>query len=165
MATLPTAVHDALVAAGPLGPVDVSELLRKAIADVDARIGQDLLDLFPGGPEALASMSDDEIAALINDSGANSAKVLRCMRGSTVLVALISPALDVWVASLGDCVAVLGSKAASGEWETTLLSANHNGADAAEVARIRNEHPGESECVLRDRVLGAIAVTRGMEIQ
>ncbi|KAJ6593757.1 protein serine threonine phosphatase 2C [Mycena capillaripes] len=165
VATLPDAVHDALVAGlatGPLTPSDVTQLLRKAIADVDERIGQDLLDLFPGGPEALAKMSDDEVAALINDGGTNSAKVLRCMRGSTVLVALIGPALDVWVASLGDCQAVLGAKQASGEWETRLLSSNHNGADAAETARIRREHPGESECVLRDRVLGAIAVTRAV---
>lgn len=38
---------------------------------------------------------------------------------------------------------------------------NHNGRDEAEVKRIRSEHPGEEECVVRDRVLGSIAVTRG----
>ena len=42
-----------------------------------------------------------------------------------------------------------------------VLSANHNGREEGEVKRIMEEHPGESECVLRDRVLGAIAVTRG----
>ncbi|KAJ6475215.1 protein serine threonine phosphatase 2C [Mycena vitilis] len=162
VATLPAALHDALVAGLAAGSLDVPELLRKTIADVDERIGQDLLDLFPGGPAALAELSDDEVATLINDGGVNSAKVLRCMRGSTVLVALISPALDVWVASLGDCQAVLGSRKPSGEWETTLLSANHNGTDPTETAHIRDEHPGESECVLRDRVLGAIAVTRAV---
>ncbi|KAJ7502741.1 protein serine threonine phosphatase 2C [Mycena galericulata] len=165
-ATLPAAVHDALVvalAAGPLAAADVASLLRNEIAGVDRRIGQEFLDLLPaGGPDAIAALSDDEISALINDDGPNSAKVLRCMRGSTVLVALISPNLDVWVASLGDCQAVLGVKGASGEWEASILSANHNGSDAAEVARIRNEHPGEEECVLRDRVLGAIAVTRAV---
>ncbi|KAJ7223727.1 phosphatase 2C-like domain-containing protein [Mycena haematopus] len=157
--TLPAALHDALVAALAAGPPDVSEILRRTIADVDARIGRDMLDLFPDG---VADMSDDAVAALINDNGANSAKVLRCMRGSTVLVALIGPDLDVWVASLGDCQCVLGAKTASGEWQTTVLSSNHNGADATEVARIRNEHPGEDECILNDRVLGAIAVTRAM---
>jgi len=163
VATLPTAVHDALVAAiAAPETLDVSELLGKVIADIDERIGQEMLDLFPGGPDALANMSDDEIAAIINDGGVNSAKVLRCMRGSTVLVALIGPAHDVWVASLGDCQCVLGTKTASGEWETTVLSSNHNGTDAAEAARIRSEHPGESESVLRDRVLGAIAVTRAV---
>ncbi|KAJ7113824.1 protein serine threonine phosphatase 2C [Mycena epipterygia] len=163
--TLLSAVQDALVAglaAGPLAPPDVSDILRKAIAAVDAQIGQDPLDLFPGGPDAIAGLSDDEIDALINDDGPNSAKVLRCMRGSTALVALISPSLDVWIASLGDCQAVLGAKQASGEWTTSVLSANHNGTDPAEVARIRSEHPGEDECILKDRVLGSIAVTRAV---
>ncbi|KAF8210074.1 phosphatase 2C-like domain-containing protein [Mycena galopus ATCC 62051] len=157
-AALPAAVHAALVAGVATGPLDVPGLLRKAITDVDERIGQDMLDLFPNG---LINMSDDEIAAVINDGGANSAKVLRCMRGSTVLIALIGPALDVWVASLGDCQCVLGAKTESG-WQTTVLSSNHNGADATEAARIRSEHPGEPESMLRDRVLGAIAVTRAV---
>lgn len=106
-ATLPGLVHDALVAglaAGPLGAADVSSVLRKTIAEIDARIGEELLDLFHGGPEAIAALSDDEITSVIN-SAPNSAKVLRCMRGSTVLVALIGPNLDLWVASLGDCQA------------------------------------------------------------
>lgn len=59
---------------------------------------------------------------------------------------------------------MLGARQASGEWSASVLSANHNGADAGEAARIRSEHPGESECMLRDRVLGAIAVTRGRYI-
>ncbi|KAJ7132892.1 protein serine threonine phosphatase 2C [Mycena crocata] len=165
VATLPDAVHDALaaaLAAGPLAPPDVSQLLRKAIAELDARIGQDLLDLFPGGVDGFANLSDDEIAAIINDGGSNSAKVLRCMRGSTVLVALTSPALDLWVASLGDCQAVLGVKSPSGAWDASVLSSNHNGAEKAEADRIFSEHPGESQCVLRERVLGAIAVTRAV---
>ncbi|KAJ6557177.1 protein serine threonine phosphatase 2C [Mycena sp. CBHHK59/15] len=162
---LPGAVHDALVAglaAGPLTPSAVSELLRDTIASVDQRMQQDLFDLFPGGPDAIRNLSDGEIQAIINDGGANSAKVLRCMRGSTVLVALISPTLDIWVASVGDCQAVLGVKDAAGGWNASVLSANHNGADQSEADRIRSEHPGEDECVLRDRVLGAIAVTRAI---
>ncbi|KAJ7045368.1 protein serine threonine phosphatase 2C [Mycena alexandri] len=164
-ATLPSAIHDALaqgLTAGPLAAPDVSELLRKVIADVDEGIGKAMLGLFPGGVDELAQLSDEDVAARINDGGVNSAKVLRCMRGSTVLVALIGPALDVWVASLGDCQAVLGLKQATGAWDAQLLSVNHNGTDAGEVARIRSEHPGEDECVLRDRVLGAIAVTRAV---
>lgn len=66
------------------------------------------------------------------------------------------------MASLGDCQAALGSKPADSEdWDVTLLSSNHNGTDESEVKRIRKEHPGEEECVLKHRVLGAIAVTRG----
>ncbi|KAJ7497162.1 protein serine threonine phosphatase 2C [Mycena latifolia] len=151
VATLPHALQDALVARLPLTPPDVSEVLRTTIAALSRRAR---CDSWP--------LSDDEIASIVNDAGPNSTKILRCMRGSTVLVALISPALDIWVASLGDCQAVLGVKQASGEWEASVLSTNHNGTDAGEVARIRSEHPGEDECVLRDRVLGAIAVTRAV---
>jgi hypothetical protein len=57
--------------------------------------------------------------------------------------------------------AVLGVKQSNGTWDATILSVNHNGMDPAEAARIRKEHPGESECVKSGRVLGAIAVTRG----
>lgn len=57
---------------------------------------------------------------------------------------------------------VLGFKKPSGEWEASLLSSNHNGVNEIEVERIRKAHPGEEECILDDRVLGAIAVTRGM---
>jgi len=42
------------------------------------------------------------------------------------------------------------------------LSSNHNGINELEVDRIRKAHPGEEECVLEDRVLGAIAVTRAV---
>ncbi|KAJ7084275.1 protein serine threonine phosphatase 2C [Mycena belliarum] len=165
VAILPGALEAALaahLAKGPYTPSDVSDVLRATIAGVDGKIAQDLLDLFPGGVDAIARLSDNDITSIINDGGVNSAKVLRCMRGSTVLVSLISPTLDVWVASLGDCQAVLGVKQASGEWDATVLSTNHNGTDASEVARIRGEHPGEDECVLSDRVLGAIAVTRAV---
>lgn len=48
-----------------------------------------------------------------------------------------------------------------GQAEGIVLSVDHNGRDPSEVARILSEHPGEEEAIMRDRVLGAIAVTRG----
>ncbi|KAJ3547651.1 hypothetical protein NM688_g5376 [Phlebia brevispora] len=53
-------------------------------------------------------------------------------------------------------------EAAMGHGTRALLSANHNGRDEGEVARIRADHPDEPECVLNDRVLGGIAVTRAI---
>lgn len=41
------------------------------------------------------------------------------------------------------------------------MSSNHNGNDQGEVTRLRLEHPGERNVISDDRVLGAIAVTRG----
>lgn len=56
---------------------------------------------------------------------------------------------------------VLGVKRSDGKWDASVTSSNHNGADKEEMERIRSEHPGEPECILDDRVLGSIAVTRG----
>lgn len=48
----------------------------------------------------------------------------------------------------------------SEEWKVEYLTTNHNGDNDAEVDRVRREHPGEAECVLNQRVLGALAPTR-----
>ncbi|KAH7922377.1 protein serine threonine phosphatase 2C [Leucogyrophana mollusca] len=153
-------------AEGKLPPIVVSNVLSQSISSFDDALTNDLLDLFPGGPDAVAKLSDDEIRAVINDhatGGKNNAKVLRCMRGSTALVSLVDPqAQNLWVASLGDCQAVLGFENPLGQWEASILSTNHNGTDTSEVDRLHSEHPNEPECVLRDRVLGAIAVTRAI---
>lgn len=158
----------------------VSDILVEAISEVDDVITRDIVGLFPNGPEetprggfvdtrVLASqiryieeLSDDQINTIVNDH-VNNARVLRGLRGSTALVSLVDPlGKNLWVASLGDCQAVLGTKDASGKWIARLLSHNHNGTDHGEVERLKSEHPGEGEVILNDRVLGAIAVTRAV---
>jgi pyruvate dehydrogenase phosphatase len=174
VASLPPIVQGLLVSAlanadgGVLAPATVSDLLVKAISEVDDSITRDIMGLFPGGPDAIAKLSDEQIDAIVNnfESGfgrGNNAKVLVGMRGSTALVSLVDPEQEnLWVASLGDSQAVLGTKVSSKEWKASLLSSNHNGNDQEEVARLRLEHPGEREVILEDRVLGAIAVTRAI---
>jgi pyruvate dehydrogenase phosphatase len=92
-----------------IDPSSISNLLSKVIISYDDYLTKDLYDLFPGGVEELSKLSDDEVKAVIHDSGIggpNHAKVARCMQGSTVLVSLIDPNRDnIWVASLGDCQA------------------------------------------------------------
>jgi len=146
----------------------VSNLLIKTISDFDRSILDDLLGLFPDGSDAIDRLSDSEINSIINDfdsGGTNHTKVLRCMQGSTVLVSLVdSEGLNLWVCSLGDCQAVLGTKNSSGACTSTLLSSNHNGHNKEEVMRIRQEHPEDErdKCVLDDRVFGVLAVTRAI---
>lgn len=83
----------------------IGDVLRAGILSFDDGIGQALLDIFPS-PGAVKAMSDEEIRKIVNDDGPNNEIVLRCMRGTTVLVALVDPTKsDVWVASLGDCMA------------------------------------------------------------
>ncbi|KDR75423.1 hypothetical protein GALMADRAFT_556142 [Galerina marginata CBS 339.88] len=181
-AQLPDAVKDHLTEAlrhtqQPVASA-ISDALTKAISSFDKSIGDALVNIFPD-QDALAKMSDEEIQRIINDDGPNSEAVVRCMRGTTVLVTLVDPSKsNMWVASLGDCAAskvvsaghkhdnntvlVLGTKDASGRWTSTVLSSAHNGENKVEADRVRSEHPGEQECVMDDRVLGAIAVTRAV---
>jgi len=163
---LPAIVRNNLAACLSHPDVDplsnVPDVLRQSIASFDELIAADLLHLFPD-PQALNRFSDSDLRSIINDKGRNSAAIYRCMSGSTVLLSLLDPARShLWVATLGDSQAVLGYKLADGSLRTKLLSSFHNGYEKAEVNRIREEHPGESECILDDRVLGAIAVTRAV---
>lgn len=59
---------------------------------------------------------------------------------------------------------MLGVKGPSGEWSAQVLSKAHNGENEVEEEKVRQEHPGEDECMMDDRVLGAIAVTRGQSV-
>lgn len=181
-----SALIDLLAGSGwRIEPNSISNLLSKVIISYDNFLTKDLYDLFPGGVEELSRISDDEVKAVIHDSGIggpNHAKVARCMQGSTVLVSLIDPNRDnIWVASLGDCQAgmlpvlfshsgtcaeqqlgVLGVRADhSASWDVTILSANHHAALPSEIQALRSAHPGEPEVALNDRVLGGIAITRG----
>ncbi|KLO19449.1 protein serine/threonine phosphatase 2C, partial [Schizopora paradoxa] len=151
-------------------PEAISKLLASTITAFDERIGQALLALFPRGEAQVATMSDEEIDELMNDQekgGTNAAILSHCMRGTTALVALVDPAREnLWVVNLGDCIAVLGEAGEKSNPETParsiVLNALHNGGNPTEFERIEREHPGEPECMLRKRVLGALAVTRAI---
>jgi len=58
--------------------------------------------------------------------------------------------------------AVIGSKSESGSWTSKVASTSHNGENKDAAAQVIAAHPGEHECMLDNRVIGAIAVTRGM---
>ncbi|KAF8647138.1 hypothetical protein AX16_006969 [Volvariella volvacea WC 439] len=152
---------------GSLPPAIVSNVLRNSIERLDEKLMSKVLTLFPDAAR-LSTMPDEQISQWINDKreGWDGEKpfdaVARCLRGSTVLVALTDPdESNLWVASLGDCRAVLGFKQLWG-WEVMLLSGYHNASDPFEEERIRNEHPNEHECIVDERILGALAVTRAI---
>ena len=169
-----------------IDPVSIRRLLSEVIISYDDSLTKDLYDLFPGGVDELSKLSDDEVKAVIHDratGGPNHAKVARCMQGSTVLLCLLDPKRgNIWVASLGDCQAgvsrvcfchtgtctecrcgVLGVRPDDGkDWDVSLLSANHHAALPSEAEAIRLAHPEESGAIINDRVLGGIAITRGL---
>ncbi|KJA21094.1 hypothetical protein HYPSUDRAFT_141358 [Hypholoma sublateritium FD-334 SS-4] len=144
----------------------ISACFTKAITAFDDAIAHDVLDLFGGSVDKLDDYTDSQIREIINDQhkgGANWQKARLCMYGTTALVALVDPEnQNLWVANLGDCEAFLASpssKTQSG-WTVEALTATHNGDNPAEIERVRKTHPGEPECVVDNRVLGAIAPTR-----
>ncbi|KAG1764525.1 phosphatase 2C-like domain-containing protein [Suillus occidentalis] len=141
----------------------VPDVLTRAIYDVDEAIKRDFLDIFPEEVDEIATMSDATVKARVNDQssgGLNYRKVLRCLRGSTILLALVDPTKKhLWVLNLGDGVAVLGSRQdASSQWSASILSDNHNGNNLVEADRIRQQHADEPECIFDDRVLGNLAL-------
>ncbi|KAG2141435.1 phosphatase 2C-like domain-containing protein [Suillus bovinus] len=145
----------------------VSDVLTRAVFDVDEAIKRDFLEVFPEEVEEIATMSDTTVKTRVNDQssgGRNHQKALRCLRGSTILLTLVDPTRKhLWVLNLGDGVVVLGSRRdASSQWDASILSDNHNASNPAEVDRIKRQHPDEPECVFDDRVLGNLAVTRAV---
>ncbi|KAF8191592.1 phosphatase 2C-like domain-containing protein [Mycena galopus ATCC 62051] len=146
-------------------PEFISGLFSRSIVAFDDAIAGDILRLF-GGPERLDRYSDQEIRDIINDQekgGDNYKKARLCMYGTTALVALTDPEHEnLWVANLGDCQAILVSPKATDEWDVEFITTEHNGDNDAEIERVCREHPGEPECVVNRRVLGALAPTRGL---
>lgn len=164
-------------------PDQISKILLDTIVVFDDSIAQDFLRVVPDA-QAIAQMTNDQLHAMVHDlESSKDYDILlkRCMHGTTALIVLLDPLKhNLWVASLGDCQAgkcaalrhhlltiilipsqALGQKDNLGKWSASLLSSFHNGRNDAEAQRIRQEHPGESQCVHNHRVLGAIAVTRG----
>ncbi|KAI9462526.1 protein serine/threonine phosphatase 2C [Russula earlei] len=170
---LPIIVQQLLhkVMTGPGAPMPspdvVRDLLSSGITAFDNAIAGDVLELFPGGIDTLPDRTDEEIQAVVNDfagpsGGANYQKARLCLYGTTALVALVDPSHEnLWVANLGDCEAVLVTPDADGRLPRhEVLNVLHNGSNAAEIARVRRDHPGEPESVLNGRVLGTIAPFR-----
>ncbi|KAJ6546825.1 phosphatase 2C-like domain-containing protein [Mycena capillaripes] len=145
-------------------PAFISSLFSRSIVAFDDAIAGDILKLF-GGLDRLDRYSDQEIGEIINDQekgGDNYKKARLCMYGTTALVALIDPEHEnMWIANLGDCQAVLVSPKSTEEWDVEFITTEHNGDNDAEIERICREHPGEPECIVNRRALGALAVFRG----
>jgi pyruvate dehydrogenase phosphatase len=97
------AQHDTKIT---ISPDRISEILRHEIAAFDDSVTNDITSLFPGGVEEISQLSDNAIKRIINDNHENSLKIIRGMRGTTALLALLNPTRShLWVASLGDCQA------------------------------------------------------------
>ncbi|KAK6627587.1 hypothetical protein RUM44_010065 [Polyplax serrata] len=83
------------------------------------------------------------------------------MSGAVSCVAYISGP-HLYVASAGDCQAVVGTLGDNEQWTPKVLSVQHNSENIKEVNRIIKEHPqSEKETVIKgDRLLGHLAPLR-----
>ena len=106
---LPSQIRSALRETDCLGSAplrSISELLREVVEEFDKSIINDLKALVPNNFEEL---DVESLKKLVNDQESGGKvydSCTRCMRGSTVLIALIDPGKqNLWVANLGDCQA------------------------------------------------------------
>lgn len=85
------------------------------------------------------------------------------MSGAVACVAHVD-GIELRVAGVGDCCAVLGSINESGQWTVKKLSTEHNSENRNEVRRILSEHPpNEKDTVIRlERLLGQLAPLRAL---
>ncbi|KAH0830229.1 phosphatase 2C-like domain-containing protein [Lanmaoa asiatica] len=145
-------------------PPLIADMFSSAIRSFDDAIANDVLDLFSGGLQSVRDMPDEKIYAILNDhatGGQNFKKARLCMYGTTALVALVDPDHEnLWLANLGDCQGAMVSETERRTWNFEILTTSHNGTNKCEVQRVKNEHPGEPDCVVDGRVLGAIAPFR-----
>ncbi|CDO76720.1 hypothetical protein BN946_scf184796.g14 [Trametes cinnabarina] len=148
-------------------PTLVTGILEQSLAHIDSALVSDFLTIFPSAePEALRRHDPSRMKQLINDISSEKAGYFRTARafgGTTALVTLVDPTKShLWVANVGDCIAVMGQKDAAGNWRGTVINSIHNGSNPGELERIRSEHPEEADCTWNDRVLGFLAPTRAI---
>jgi len=169
--TLPSMIRQALNSLlrsfrGQGFPAAVSGVLSDCITRFDQSITTDFTRMFPGGPASLQSMSGTQIRHLLQDRTSwpqSMAMVTRCLQGSTVILTLTDPSKhNLWIANLGDGQAVLGSRTHAGEWSAAFTTVPHDGENPSEVLRIRNQHPGELECLVNNRIVGFLGPTRSL---
>ena len=84
------------------------------------------------------------------------------LSGSCALLSFYDSSSKLFrVAVTGDSRAVLGRKnKATGKWSVTPLSEDQTGGTPFEIARLRDEHPGEEHVVHKGRILGGLEPSR-----
>ena len=82
--------------------------------------------------------------------------------GSCALLSFYDPSTSLLrVACAGDSRAVLGRRgSAGGKWTATALSEDQTGGTPSEIARLRQEHPGEEYVTRNGRILGQLEPSR-----
>lgn len=111
---------------------------------------------------ALLKLDDDLSSEGVQENGEVDRKGMTvCMAGAVACLAYIKES-ELYLASVGDCQAVVGVLNDSKTWTANKLNVAHNSDCPAEVERILSEHPpSESDTVISsERLLGQLAPLR-----
>lgn len=81
-------------------------------------------------------------------------RVLTAVEGACALTTVVRKE-DIFVASTGDCRAVVGQQLSDHAWKAIQLSDDQNAQNEAEVKRLQEAHPGE-QVIIGNRVLGSL---------
>ena len=133
-----SSVKDAL---SSLSPSTMEQCIREAFRSLDD-------DISAAG---LAEVKRLRKGSPLTESTEN--RIMEALSGACAIAAIVQSA-KVYVASVGDCRAVLGRKLANGTWAALPLSVDQNADNPAEVKRVTDAHPGEPSAILRKRILG-----------
>ncbi|KAL8994346.1 MAG: hypothetical protein Q9169_005653 [Polycauliona sp. 2 TL-2023] len=123
---------------------DINQAMRDAFQRLDNDLLKKAARAINGSRPLMASMTD--LAAA--EAGC-----------SALLATYDTVSQYLFVASVGNTRAVLGHRNGQGIWEARALSVDHTCRNEDEVARLRVEHPNESDMIKDGRLLGS-AVTR-----
>ncbi|KAJ2895502.1 uncharacterized protein MKZ38_006405 [Zalerion maritima] len=138
----------ALEAAEGLKPTPeiIDQAIKKGFTQLDNEIVHEAVDM------SLKAKSKNKAAELLAPA----------LSGSCALLSFYDPVSETLrVACTGDSRAVIGRKSENGKWVATPLSTDQTGSNPEEAARMRKEHPGEENKVVRNgRVLGGLEPTR-----
>ncbi|KAL3462908.1 phosphatase 2C-like domain-containing protein [Aspergillus heterothallicus] len=132
----------------------IQRAISRGFTDLDEAIFASAMAAASSSPKSSSSSpsSKEERAESL---AARIQKMLPVFAGSCALLTLFDPTTQtLHVACTGDSRAVLAQQNPNGTWSTTPLSIDQTGSNAAEIARINAEHPGESSVVRGGRVLG-----------
>lgn len=142
--------HDLDNAAKDLFGKKAKELCESALKTSQVKdIDQQLKNAF--------KLLDDDIVheAMPNVNGHMPEEMLKGLSGACAITAYVQER-ELYIASSGDCRAVLGSKGSDGKWHAVSLSVDQNSLNHEEVDRLKQEHPGENHVVTNNRLLGLL---------
>lgn len=139
-------VADSLSKVTEQAPIAEAAALQSAFLSLDRDI------VYNSAEQALASRTLTKAQAV--------AQLLPAMSGSCALLAAYNATTKmIHVAVTGDSRAIYTRKTSEG-WAVKALSEDQTGSTASEVARLRSEHPNESNVVKNGRILGGLEPSR-----